>query len=42
MLTIKQITNEFIYKTEIELQVQKTHLWLPGSNDGRNKLEDQD
>lgn len=23
-------TNEFTYKTEVEAQMQKTHLWLPG------------
>ena len=25
----KKDTNEFIYKTEIDLQTQKTKLWLP-------------
>ena len=23
-------TNEFTYMTEVEAQMQKTHLWLPG------------
>ena len=26
---LKNGTNEFIYKTEIESQMQKTNLWLP-------------
>ena len=26
----KKGTNELIYKTEVELQMQKTNLWLPG------------
>ena len=25
--------NEFIYKAEVELQMQKTNLWLPGEKD---------
>ena len=27
---LKSGTNELIYKTEIELKMQKTILWLPG------------
>ena len=39
----KKVTNEFIYKTEIELQMQKTNLWLPGGKGGgRDKLGDWD
>ena len=38
----KKGKNELIYKTEIELQMQKTHLWLPGGKDKRDKLEDWD
>ena len=30
----KMGTNELIYKTEIELQMQKTNLWLPGDGGG--------
>ena len=30
----KKGTNELIYKTEIELQMQKTNLWLPGDKGG--------
>ena len=26
----KMGTNEFTYMTEVEAQMQKTHLWLPG------------
>ncbi len=29
-------TNEPIYKTEIESQMQKTHLWLPSTGEGIN------
>ena len=36
----KQGTNELNYKTEIELHMQKTNLWLPGGKVGRDKLED--
>ena len=33
---LKTDTNEFIYKTEIDSQTQKTHLWLPkGKGEGR-------
>ena len=31
---LKNDTNELIYKTEIELQMQKTNLWLPGGRVG--------
>ena len=35
----KRDTNEFIYKTEIDSQTQKTNLWLPkGKCGGRDKL----
>ena len=30
------------YKTEIELQMQKTNLRLPGGKVGRDKLQDRD
>ena len=40
----KNDTNELIYKTEIESQMQKTILWLPGGAGGqegeRDKLGD--
>ena len=40
---LKNGTNEFIYKTEIESQMQKTNLWLPRvKGSGGNKLEDWD
>ena len=36
-------TNELIYKTEIELQMQKTNIWLPrGKRGERDKLGDWD
>ena len=40
----KNGTNELIYKTEIESQMQKTNLWLPGGKPGmgRDKLGDWD
>ena len=31
---LKNGTNELIYKTEIESQIQKTNLWLPGGEGG--------
>ena len=34
----KRDTNELIYKTEVESQIQKTNLWLPGGKRGRDKL----
>ena len=37
----KNGTNELIYKTETESQMQKTNLWLPGDG-GRDKLGDWD
>ena len=33
-------TNELIYKTEIELQMRKTNLWLPEGKRRRVKLGD--
>ena len=36
----KNDINEFIYKTEIDSQTQKTNLGLPKGNWGRNKLGD--
>ena len=36
----KNDTNELIYKTEIESQMWKTNLWLPGGKGGRDKLGD--
>ena len=30
----KKATNEFIYKTEIRLQMKKTNVWLPGGKRG--------
>ena len=38
----KKGTNELMYKTETELQMQKSNLWLPGVRGGRDKLEDWD
>ena len=39
----KNGANELINKTEIELQMQKTNLWLPGGKGvGRDKLRDWD
>ena len=39
----KKGTNELIYKTEVESQMQKTNLWLPGDKvEGRGKLGDWD
>ena len=38
--TLKVGTNELIYKTEVESQVWKTNLWLPGAKWGREKLGD--
>ena len=40
--TLKVGTNELIYKTEVESQVWKTNLWLPGAKWGREKLGDWD
>ena len=34
----KRDTNELIYKTEVESQIQKTNLWLPGGKRARDKL----
>ena len=38
MWNLKRGTNKLIYKTETELQMQKTNLWLPGVKWGRDKL----
>ena len=36
---LKYDTNELIYKTETDSQIQKTNLWLPkGEGEGRDKL----
>ena len=35
----KNGTNELIYRTEKELQIQKTILWLPRGKGRRDKLE---
>ena len=41
MWNLKKGTNELIYKTEIELQMEKTNLWFPGGKRvGRDKLGD--
>ena len=34
--------NELVYKTEVESQMKKTKLWLPGDKWGRVKLGDWD
>ena len=34
MWNLKSDANELIYKTEIESQMQKTNLWLPGGKGG--------
>ena len=39
---LKNGTKELIYKTEVELQMQKKNLWLPGGKGGRDKLGDWD
>ena len=39
MQNLKNYTNEFIYKTEIDTQMQKTNLWLSkGKGGGKDKL----
>ena len=38
----KKDTNELIYKTEIESQMQKKNLCLPEGKEGRDKLGDWD
>ena len=38
----KNGTNELIYKTEIESQMQKTTLWLPGGRGATDKFKDWD
>ena len=35
---LKNGTNEFIYKTEIESQMWKTNLWLEGGSKEKDKL----
>ena len=40
MQNLKKGTNELIYTPDIELQTQKTILWLPAGNRGEDKLED--
>ena len=43
MASKKKSTNELIYKTEVESQMQKTNLWLPGDGgQRRDKLGDWD
>ena len=37
----KNDTNELIYKVEIDSQTQKTNLWLPKGEGGRDKLRIQ-
>ena len=40
MWNLKNDTNELIYKTEIDSQIQKTNLWLPkGKRKGRKNLK---
>ena len=39
---LKKGTNELIYKTKIELQMQKINLCLPEGKGDRDKLEDWD
>ena len=38
----KKGTNELIHKTEVELQMQKINLWLPGDKEGKDKLGNWD
>ena len=38
----KKCTDELIYETKVESQMQKTNLWLPGDKAGRDKLGDWD
>ena len=42
MWNLKNVTNELIYKTEIQSQEQKTNLWLLAGKKGRDKLGDWD
>ena len=38
---LKNDTNELIYKTEIDSQIQKTNLWLPkGKGGGEGQISD--
>ena len=36
----KEGIDELIYKTKIELQMEKTNLWLPGDKQGTENLGD--
>ena len=38
MCNLKYDTNELIYKTERDSQIQKTYLWLPKRKGGRRRL----
>ena len=39
MQNLEYDTNELVYKTETDSQIQKTNLWLPkGKGKGRAKL----
>ena len=38
----KKTRYELIYKTEVESWMQRTNLWLPGAQRGRDKLGDWD
>ena len=37
MESLKNDTNELVYKTETDSQIQKTNLWLPNGKGGRGK-----
>ena len=36
----KEGIDELIYKTKIELQMEKTNLWLPGCKQGTENVAD--
>ena len=38
MQNLKNDTNEFIHKTEIDLQTKKTNLWLPKGKGGEGTI----
>ena len=38
MWNLKYDTNELVYQTETDSQIQKTNLWLPKGKGGRDKL----
>ena len=40
MWNLKNGKSELVYKTEIESQMWKTVLWLPGGNERRDRLGD--